>query len=391
MTTKIQISVITLLSCFLSSCFTEKATEYTHELNYQNFLKDSLILHLDSVSNFEFYYTQSIELESEMLINLNKVNNSLDFYSMNDGRLKNRILLGFPDKFGALIPQGFFYHNSDSIFLFPQYQLNGTLILDNEGNVIEKLKIDFPEENDHPLVFNHVSSPSSPSTYINGKIIGSLANLVNTSSGDGIEKNMKKVFVLNLADRKFSFPDGLGYPSEYWGKAVTNHHSFLCTVWLSDKIFVEAYPLSDSVLLFDKELNFIGRRYFGSNFFDNFLEVQKGTSHLDHFKYVVSGTSYGRIIYDPYRNLVYRFVLIGRTIDTDEVGDYRSHHRNEIALIVADTAFRIKNEIKFAGSTYYPYSALLGKKGLYIPKINSEYKFLSEDRIVYDIFDFSNE
>lgn len=368
----------------------EKSVEVENS-DYFEFLQDSLVIRLDSLSSYEFYYVQYIGNGQEVLINLNKVNNSLDFYELDSGFFLNRIYLGTPEKFGEIIPQGFYFHNSDTIFIYPQYQLNGTLIINRFGEIIQKLKVDFPETNDHPLVFNHVSSPSAATVYFNGRLVGTLANLINTSSGKGIDPNIKKVFELNLSNSKIEFPSDVRYPKEYWGKSVTNLHAFLCTDWVSQEYFIHAYPLMDSVLLYDNQLNFIERKYFGSDYFEDFVELPKETSHLEHFKYIISHTSYGRVLYDPFKKLIYRFVMLKRKYDKEIDHTYGGHHRNLLSVIVADSAFNLKKEVILPGSIYYPYAAFVGKKGLYIPKISKTNPKLSEDEVLYDIFDFSIE
>ncbi|MHA7129033.1 DUF4221 family protein [Algoriphagus namhaensis] len=372
------------------SCTERKAAS---DLQYMNYKKGNLVLTLDSVSSYEFYWTQLINSgKKSTLINLNKVVNSLDFYALDSnlskGFLEKRIPLNTPDKFNGTPVQGFFFHNIDSIFLFPQFTLNGTTLIDGKGTVQKKYRLSIPVNSEISQALNHVSSPSSETVLVKDKLYASAATLTNTSKNEGISDSFRAIVVADLESETVYMNTEVGYPSQYIGKSVTNHHAFLTRTFVSDSLWVHSYPMLDSLQIYDKEYNFLKSVPVPSDHFKSFSETPKNIEQSDQVEFIVTQDSYGRIVYDPFRKLYYRFVLHGRKISDLESLEPKSSHKNNFSIIVTDSDFIKLNEIVFPGEIYHNYSALVSPKGLLLPKINHFYNGLNDEWLEYDIFSF---
>lgn len=382
--------LFTLISIISFSC-TKKENNYKND-NYKNYLNGELRITLDSISNYEFNYIQPIIFEGEeQLVNLNKVANTLDFYNINNGTFISRIFLSEDEKFGTFTPQGFYYHNKDSIFLFPQMTLNNTLLLNRKGQVKKKYYFPIPEDSNHPMALNHSSMPSSPTIYYKNKLYASIGTLKSTSHGNGIDPNTKKYLIADLLNSEIKINNTISYPKSYHYKHTTNHHAVLLRDYVKNDFFVSSYPLLDSIYIYDMNLDLVNSRIAKSKYIENFTTVPRNTPVEDYPKYIVSESSYGRLIYDSYKQLYYRFVLIGRFFDESADFESTSSRKNKFSVLILNKDFEVLNEVDFPGSTYFNYSAFVGEKGLYLPKINSYYKDLTEDYIVYDIFDFEKK
>lgn len=357
-----------------------------------SYLVGTLNLPLDSVGNYEFYWVQYIDGENEgSLAVLNKVFNSLDFYDLDTETLEKRIRLDTDEKFGKFQPSGFYYHNADSIFVYPHYTFDGTLMINAKGDMVNKISAPIPEQSENQHALNHISSPSSPSVYLNGKIHAGIASLLSSSWHSGLSPDFKTNMTLDPFTGEIRFVQHLTYPEAYLGKATTDHHSFLCRVLVENRYWIHSYPLMDSVLLYDTAYRYLGAKYAGSAFFEGFVELKRGTPHTEQYQYVIQNSSYARILYDRYRNLFYRVVLIGRKLDPSRDTDSRDNSRNHFAVAVFDENFQKIKEVVFPPEKYFHYAAFVGKKGLYIPKINKDYVELSEDLVSYGIFDFTED
>jgi hypothetical protein len=372
------------------SCTERKATP---DLQYMNYKKGNLVISLDSVSSYEFYWTQLINHENKStLLNLNKVINSLDFYTLDSdlsrGFLEKRIPLNSPDKFSGTPVQGFFFHNIDSIFLFPQFTLNGTTLIDGKGTVHRKYRLSIPENSEISQALNHVSSPSSETVLVKDKLYASTATLTNTSKNEGISDAFRAIVVADLKSETVYMNSEVGYPSLYIGRSVTNHHAFLTRTFVSDSLWVHSYPLLDSLQIYDNEYNFLKSVSVSSDYFKGFSETPKNTAQNEQVEFIVTQASYGRILYDPFRKLYYRFVLHGREISDREILEPKSSHKNHFSIIVTDSDFNKLKEIVFPGEIYHNYSALVSPKGLLLPKINHFYNELNDEWLEYDIFSF---
>jgi hypothetical protein len=322
-------------------------------------------------------------------VNLNKIANTLDFYDLRIGTLSHRIVLYDPQLFGNYTPQGFYFHNIDSIFIFPQMTLNGSILINIEGELQKKYLLSIPDESEHPLALNHISSPSSPTKYLQGKINASIATLNSFSHGKGVEPGTKLILDADLINENISIRKDIIYPSAYHFQYVTNHHAFLTRELVKNQFWVHSFPLLDSLDIFDIEYNFLYKKYAKSKFFDKFISVPINTPVQQYNKYITSESSYGRIIYDAYRNIYYRFVLVGRPVNDAEIEGFNSSRKNQFSIIVLDKDFIIIDEVLFPGGIYNQYAAFVGKLGLYLPKTNENYEELSEDYITYDIFNFN--
>ncbi|WP_162098437.1 DUF4221 family protein [Nitritalea halalkaliphila] len=382
--------VIFLFSMYNVSCNEKGQKDNVN--NVEEYLTSSLTIPLDSISNFEFNFIQSINSDDgEELVNLNKIANTLDFYKVENGELISRIFLNDDEKFGRFTPQGFYYHNEDSIFIFPQMTLNGTLLLDKNGEIQKKYLLPIPEDSNHPLALNHPSVPSSPTIYHENKLYAAIGSLKSSSHGNGIDPNTKIYLVADLLNNEIIINNTLKYPKSYHNRYTTNHHITLLREYVKNEFIISSYPLLDSLYIHDMDFNLLSTKVAKSKFFEGFKEIPKNTPVENYTKYIVSESSYGRLIYDPYKKLYYRFVLIGRFFDENEDSESISSRKNNFSVLVLNKDFELLNEIVFPGSTYSNYSAFVGKKGLYLPKINSYYKNLSEDYITYDIFDFEKK
>src|SRR5690606_8386796 len=89
---------------------------------------------------------------------LNKVNHSLDIYNLTDQDFKGRIAIPKEGPFALPVPQGFFVHSQDSIFVFPQGHLKNTILLNDLGEVVLQLNPPSVENSIHALL-NHISAP----------------------------------------------------------------------------------------------------------------------------------------------------------------------------------------------------------------------------------------
>ena len=78
------------------------------------YLKDSLLLKLDSKSSYDFsYFDLGVIEEKEKLIILNRINSSVDFYNLNCGELESRFIIQQDGPSQLRDAQGLLFHNKD--------------------------------------------------------------------------------------------------------------------------------------------------------------------------------------------------------------------------------------------------------------------------------------
>ena len=334
------------------SCTTNKDSENSSQ--YKKYLKESISISLDSVSTYQFNWIQVIEDENdrELLINLNKIYNSLDFYDLGNKKLEKRISINDLSLDTRFIAHSFFYHNEDSIFIFPQYNFNGTLLINNVGKKVdEKGKIyDVLEEaQEGQYILNHITSPSNPSLYRDGNIYFSTIQMY--------------VDIYNPLPKD----------------VITNFKWDLKSDTIS--------PISDTIYIYNSNNILISKRLCGTPDFQGFVELPPGNPFNEQYKFVVSQNSYARLLYDKYRDVYYRFFIIQRNL-TEEDRSTKDNSKNKFAVLVYDNNFNLIKQVEFPSNKYFHYSSFVAIDGLYIPLTNKDYEGLSDEYVQYDIFEF---
>ncbi|MEB2778133.1 DUF4221 family protein [Algoriphagus sp. D3-2-R+10] len=356
----------------------------------ENYLKESITILLDSVSTYQFNWIQ-VETDNnnkEFLINLNKIYNSLDFYDLESKKLFKRIEIGKMSLGNKFFAHSFFYHNKDSIFIFPQFSFNGTLVINDIGEKIdERFKIDdfLEKNNESPYILNHITTPSNPSVYRNGNIYFSTIQM-NVDIYNPLTIDVIPNYKWDLESNLITPILNVKYPNEYLEKIATSHHSFTLKTVKGDSL-IYSYPLLDTVYIYNFNHELISKKYCGSPNFKGFIEVPAGNPFNEQFKFVISQNSYARLLYDKYREVYYRFFIIGRNL-SEEDRSTKDNSKNKFSVLVYDSDFNLINQVEFPEKKYFHYSAFVGVKGLYIPLTNKDYEGLSDEYIKYDIFAF---
>jgi len=370
------------------SCTTNKDSENSSQ--YKKYLKESISISLDSVSTYQFNWIQVIEDENdrELLINLNKIYNSLDFYDLGNKKLEKRISINDLSLDTRFIAHSFFYHNEDSIFIFPQYNFNGTLLINNVGKKVdEKGKIyDVLEEaQEGQYILNHITSPSNPSLYRDGNIYFSTIQMY-VDIYNPLPKDVITNFKWDLKSDTISPISNIKYPNEYFSKIATSHHSFTLKTIKGDST-IYSFPLSDTIYIYNSNNILISKRLYGTPDFQGFVELPPGNPFNEQYKFVVSQNSYARLLYDKYRDVYYRFFIIQRNL-TEEDRSTKDNSKNKFAVLVYDNNFNLIKQVEFPSNKYFHYSSFVAIDGLYIPLTNKDYEGLSDEYVQYDIFEF---
>lgn len=95
---------------------------------------------------------------------------------------------------------------------------------------------------------------------------------------------------------------------------------------------------------------------------------------------------YGRILYDPYRKLYFRFFYQGVSEQNDS-GAFNGLKDKPSYLMVIDSTFKLQAEFELPKNTITKF-AFVGKRGLYIP-IRPEYKYDADQFSYYNIYTFN--
>lgn len=351
-------------------------------------LIDSLFLSLDTKSTPEFNFHQIGNFfDQESLINLNLINNSLDFYNLEKGEIFHRIQFNpdGPDRITNV--GGFYFHNKDSIFLLQKMSLSNIKLIDLEGKIINKFTPILPSHLEIPGIINHFSTSTSPTYFIERALYFDQGVLKNTSVPGVLEEKFESSGKFDLRnDSVFLFPKS-GFPHFYHDKSLPIYLSISSRVFDNDYQWIYSWNALDSIIVYDLDMDVQKAVYSKSKFKKKDIpNTPNGSIELE-LEVVISNTHYCKILHDPYRKRYLRFVQIGRNFDPDVDNTIMAIFKNDFSVMVYDEDWNFVSESLYEGAKHNLYHAFIGKKGLYMPRTNPHYGGLNEDKVVFDIYD----
>lgn len=352
-----------------------KHSSYKGTLN----LVETIKLPLDEFSSYEFFNAQ---LTDNRLIVLNIVNSSLDFYDLKEEKLSNRIKIQSTGPEGVPRLYSFIYHNADSIFILPQFSLNGTIIINEKGEFVDRLRVDKFDSDVGSLV-NHISSNNNPSYIFDNKLYFSIYPLQTSYFPDGYVFD----YTLDLNTGKFNGNNKITKPDMY-----NNNTQYASQVFARKKPnaekWVYSWHASDSIFIFWNQSGVITKKSMVVNGGLNNSAKQLSDKASDEESILLRAKSY---IYGEIKlqdSILHRVRFIPLT-DPEEI-----LYSDKVVTLTQDfeiLTYNLNNgefigSTKFKGGLYDPRVFLANKNGLYIPKINPDNPDLSENYIEYDVF-----
>lgn len=377
---------VTLLLA-ISSCTNDKE-ELSVELA-ADFLIDSLIVPIDNFASYQFTKFQYMDTDSlESLYVFNSLNESIDQYNLHNGLLESR--LGFPNdpKYGQGIYSGFLIHSVDSIFLFQAMTLTNTILMNSKGEVQQIFSPENPTSGDTELALNHVHIPGAPHYLRKGTLHFAIWSLKNTLNAGALSEQSKLNGVFSLNEERIELTELPDYPKIYFTSQYPTYLAAFSRILDSHANWIYSWPCSDSIVYysfdFTKKISFPAKSALG----ETFMESDRKFQDPNGSDLLVNKTHYGPIVEDPYRGNFYRIASIGRSKKDNESLSHQSVASNAFSILLLDSTLQLSKEILFPAKMYNYWILFVGKKGLYIPRINPRYQNLQEDSLVFDIYNF---
>jgi hypothetical protein len=367
------------LTIYLSSC---KFSKSSKALDEQYLIKTkSMHLPLDEKSTYEFFVYQVV---ADSFLVLNQVNYSLDIYSLSEEKLIGRINVEREGLNGLERLNTFHYHNKDSIFLFPQFQLKNSLITDIYGNVIDRIQHN-EFKSDIDGLINHVGTPPMPTILFDDELHFSVFQLKDESIEDA---DFIHEHSLNLKTGNFT-----SYPYIKKPKFFHNNRwveETFSRIKLDKEEWYFSWNLSDTVYhIVGSEGKLKESIPIGVN--GGIITVPKAVprnSYKEKWPEIISESFvYGKILYDNERKIIHRvryFPMIFTSQSSK--GTNNPYLQKNFEILTHNLDGEFLGSTKFKSGIYDPRVLFLGPGGIYLPKIHPSYEGLNEDEIVYDVF-----
>jgi hypothetical protein len=300
--------------------------------------------------------------KEEYLFNANWETNSLQCYSLKNGKMIKNLIFDREGPNGVGDVFGFYVQSMDSIFLFnPPFTSRVTLV-NSEGEILQRIDYQIPDGGGSAFVHNAfmISPP-----VVTGNLLAVnhrfSANLREITGEELSSKTMG--YQINMSTGETAYFNHF-FPSDYLqsGQKMID----FSRAQGNDKI---VYSLHGDHQLyyssgFDLPLRSVAA---GSSYLDeNLSSIQPDGSPEEFQRYALASSRYGSILYDSYRNVYYRFAYPTLTdITAEEIKELRNAP-GPFVVMVFDEDLNLITERLFEGGTYLPDNSFVGEKGLYL-------------------------
>lgn len=308
--------------------FSEKGKEY---LSFQNLPKSEILI----------YSIESQKIVKKMCINTEGGNS-------------------VPGGFG-----GYCIVDMEHIFI-PSMYVSTIFVLDTAGYV--KQKINYAETTDNQLLKPFMPSDGFQMVFIDKDLY--IPQTINLRLGDkAVEKSPIKVVLDTISNTvealPMKFPPLISYKD--FGTVGAFGAEYSCCY--DEKNFIYSFYADEDLYLTSLTHRKIEKKKAKSKYID---DVTVFRSAEGNFQKMVKGqcehASYGKILYDKYRDVYYRFAYPPCEIN-DYSGDYvdllRSGRKN-FSIIILDNQLNVIGETTFPSYTYNSNLSFILEDGLYL-------------------------
>jgi hypothetical protein len=370
--------LVLLVIITVASCDNQKAITPVSLIPSENLLTFRIDENTANISAYlEHYYDD--KSDTEMLVSLNSINNELQFFNLENGALIKKLPFEMEGDRGVGSISGFYVHNLDSIFLFPSNG-NRLFLADYVAKEIKRINYDVPDGYGNTQV---------SSTYFSAKPYFSDGKLIAKTLYQG---SYSRVSNEELSTRNLSYAIDLSngavetlpttYPNDYWSD-VKKHFQFSFSA--SENGYVYSFWGDHSIYISKT----IGTEWTKVTARSEYLRgeweaLPLGGDRMDRRRYFAASAHYGNVIYDPFRQVYYRFVY--PKIDTESDDDLRqlALYPSKFSIMILDEALNTLGE-QFFDSPFLTSNAFVGKEGLYLSINHPENEENQEDYLSFKL------
>lgn len=381
MPSKVHLSSNLSFFCFILifACQPKNANDWVSgKFKLENIGEKLTVLIDDNTPNV----SMGLQYSQGYLFNVNWGNNEIQIYDIDTGLKVKGLKFEIEGDQGVGQLLGFHVHNLDSIFLFSQ--LDPVLVLtDTSGLVKNRIRYYQPEMYSPAFVHNSyfLSPPvlEGDDMYVKSHFQGNYREVTSEQL-----KANHMTFAINLQTGSVRFLKHT-YPDDYLNSGLKHFEPSMAAG--GDKV---VYSLFGDHRLF-----------FASSFEDPLQFIAVASTHLDETlplfplegerfdtqKYLQGSSRYESIIYDPFKEVYYRFGFPTYTFESDEeIRNLRSEPRGFV-IMTLDKDLNIIDDQYFEGGKYMPNNVFVGEKGLYISTSHPNNPENQEDKMVFEIFE----
>ena len=367
-----------LLFCLLSSCKREKGEpqdNYTLEAteNIKSFP-------LDSDVKYDASYLYTFEENGKRYLSfLNYRTTQLLFYDFDTAKFLFKVTLDKEGSNGVVMPTGYYIKDFNNMYISSSAYF-GLIKVDTTGTIVQKIAYGKTSTGYKILPsYNPSSRPYLPPIFIGNKVYITQNNLERFCPA---EKTPLSVAIDTVQKKYISLP--LTYSILTEKQLESNVSSFSRTY--DGKNFIYSFYVDEDILVTSIDHAEVKRIKAKSKYINTPDEKLDFESESAPIK-VLTLARYGDLMYDPYREVYYRFAYPKTELE-DNVNwmGKAIYGRKKFSVIILDKDFQIIGETLFPEAIYNPYASFVSKEGLYISRDYQMNYDQSEDFMTFELF-----
>lgn len=370
--------LLSFLVCCLISCSHEKSSaSYTYNLEATGAIK-SYELESDVRYDASYLYIFSDEKGREYLSFLNYRTNQILFYDLSNCDFLFKIDLPVEGPDGVAQVTGFYIKDFDDIYISSS-AYSGLIKVDTTCRIVQKIPYETTSTGYQVLPsYTPSSHPYIAPVIINNRIYITQNALERFHSLDDTPLSVMIDTVQKTCE---------GVPLTYGiltDKELQSNDVMFSRIF-DGKEFVYSFYVNEDIIVTSIDHFDIKRIKVKSKYVDHPAEKQEDSEKGPQLNLELA--RYGDLIYDPYREVYYRFVYPETALD-DSINWWGKavYGRKKFSVIILNKEFQIIGETLFPESIYNSYSFFVHKDGLYISR---DYQMLydqSEDYMTFELF-----
>lgn len=375
--------LLLLFLSFLISCKNDKSSNsYSYNLKSSETIK-SFTLDSDVRYNAFYLYTFSDDRGKEYLAFLNYRTNQILFYDLKTTDFLLKLNLNSEGPHGIVQPTGLYVKDLDHIYV-SSYAYSGLVRVDTACHIVQKIPYVTTSKGYNVLPSYTPSSHPYIAPVIIDEDIYITQNAVDRFHP--VADTPLSVVIDTIHKSCEGLPLTYGILTEEELQANDTRFSRI----FNGKEFIYSFYVSDDIIVASADHSAVKRIKVKSKYIDS--PTMKEERSEQGPKLNLELARYGDLIYDPYREVYYRFVYPKTTLEDNIRWWGKSvYGRKKFSVIILNKDFQIIGETLFPESIYNSYVFFVHKDGLYISRDYQMIYGQSEDYMTFELFNLVKE
>lgn len=380
----LHIAILWVAVMLVFGCTEKNTDEEVSEKTLQNAENKLRIPIDDQTGNYSFGLGY-LDGEKPFLFNIQHQRNEIQVYDLGKKELSKILKFEVEGSNGVGSLRGFHVHTADSIFLFTS-QSGAIFLTDLDQSYLSRISFASPggysDPGSYPLPFNASPIIRSETMLSKTAFPGSFREIDERTLSDkylSLELNLR-TGDLGLSAHRYPIKylaEGLRQPTY---SMAASPEKVVYSFFADHNLYV-ASSAGD-------ELKAVNAK---SRFFpETFPTISKTAERKEVSMYVLASPRYEGLIYDPYREVFYRFCFPAIEVESEEELEQLRGFPKDFSIMILDRDLKVLGETRFKGYNYVTNNVFVAKEGLYMSVNHPDNYDNEEDFLSFVLYELAD-